>query len=133
MKTTINKPLTDLQLDHGYFNDEKNASDIKIVDYLVNNRKGQIEISLFSEMFWDSSLKISLSQNKIIIIISEIVQPQFYNSAFINDWQSYSFQPYIRMRNVSMMLPGDNFILLRHFVIPEKYLLKIFLRKVIEN
>ena len=133
MKPVISHPSSDFQLDHGYFNDEKNASDIKFVDYAVDDKKGKVEITLFSELFWKSTLKLSLRNDKIIIIISEVIYPQLHNQLFINDWQSYNLHPYIRMRNVSLMLPGDNFILVRHFVIPEQYLLKIFLKQIIRN
>ena len=83
-------------------------------------------ITLYSQLFFEDSFKIMVHNNRLSIIISEMIEG---SSPALQrfDWQGYSKQSYVRMRNVSLLLPGDNFYLLRHFLVPEQFLLKIIL------
>lgn len=116
-----------------YFENRELINEVRIVDFLEDPEKGQLIISLYSQLFSDSQLKISIHDSKVVIIVSELIGFNKSTTAYVSDWQSYSQQSYVRMRNISLLLPGDNFYLLRHFLIPEKFLLNIIIGKLIDN
>ena len=134
MKAIINN--TDLSNHHViekvYFEDQETKKDVEIIDYYEDQVKGQLFMSLYSPLFSENQQKIYIRDNKLIIIVSEIIH-SVSKTTYVSDWQNYSQQSYIRMRNISLFLPGDNFYLLRHFLIPEKFLLNIIIGKVIDN
>ncbi len=107
-------------------------NNIKVVDFYENVEKQQFIITLYSRMFADSSVRIVLKEDKVFIVVSEVVDMAF-SSVFVSDWQGYTQQKYTRFHNVSLLLPGDNFYLLKHFVVSENYLLKIFLGRLVDN
>ena len=135
MKAIINNnvPINMIGMEKVLFENQQVADDVKIVDYIEDPEKGQLLISLYSQLFSESQLKISIRESKIVIIVSELVGFNKSVATYISDWQTYSQRSYVRMRNISLFLPGDNFYLLRHFVVPEKFLLNIILGKLIEN
>lgn len=116
-----------------YFENRELINEVRIVDFLEDPEKGQLIISLYSQLFSDSQLKISIHDSKVVIIVSELIGFNKSTTAYVSDWQSYSQQSYVRMRNISLLLPGDNFYLLRHFLIPEKFLLNIIIGKLNDN
>jgi len=122
-----NTEIQKVQLDHTFSTDE-----IKIVDYETVGQKGLFIISLYSQLFFEDRFKVSVHNNRMNIIISEFIEGSSPALARY-DWQGYSKQSYFRMRNISLLLPGDNFYLLRHFLVPEKFLLKIILGHPVEN
>lgn len=115
------------------FENQQVAEEVKIIEYAEDTEKGQLLISLYSQLFSESQLKISIRESKIVIIVTELVGFGNSSTTYISDWQTYSQKSYLRMRNVSLLLPGDNFYLLRHIVVPEKFLLNIILGKLIGN
>jgi len=116
-----------------HFEDQEVSKEVKIIDYFEDPAKGQLIVSLYSQLFSENQQKIYIRDNKLIIIVSELINTVKSNNTYVSDWQSYSQQSYVRMRNISLFLPGDNFYLLRHFLIPEKYLLNIIIGKLIET
>ena len=134
MKAIINN--TDLSNHHliekVYFEDQEAKNNVEIIDYYEDQVKGQVFMSLYSPLFSENQQKIYIRENKLIIIVSETIH-SLSKTTYVSDWQNYSQQSYIRMRNISLFLPGDNFYLLRHFLIPEKFLLNIIIGKVIDN
>ena len=115
------------------FVNQEVTNEIKIVDYLEEPENGQFMISLYSHLFLENQVKVFLRNNKLILFINEQVDSTRSSMIYVSDWQSYYPQSYTRMRNVSLLLPGDNFFLLRHFLISEKFLLKIFLARLADN
>lgn len=108
-------------------------NDVKIIDFYEDADKAQMVISLYSRLFSDNRQKIYISENKLVIIVSELVRTISPDTVYISDWLSYSQQSYTRFRNISMFLPGDNFYLLRHYFIPESYILNIIIGKLLNN
>lgn len=108
-------------------------SEVKVVDFKEENELGLFEISLYSCLFAISQLKIDIRGNKMVLLVSEQVESGRSRSVFVSDWQSYYPQSYTRMRTINLLLPGDNFFLLRHFLVPENYLLKVFLSRLADN
>ena len=108
-------------------------NEVKIVDYFEDPEKAQLIISLYSQLFAENQQKIYIRENKLVIIVSELVHSINPDTVYISDWQSYSQQSYTRLRNISLFLPGDNFYLLRHYLIPERFLLNIVIGKLLEN
>ena len=135
MKAIIgnSEPSNIIGMEKNLFENQQAADEVKIFEYVEDAEKGQLLISLYSQLFSESQLKISIRESKIVIIVSEQVGFGKSTTNYTSDWQTYSQQSYLRMRNISLFLPGDNFYLLRHFVVPEKLLLNIILGKLIEN
>ena len=107
--------------------------EVKLVDYTRDLDKGRIIIILSSLLFADNNVKIYIRDNKMAVVVTEIVDTTYSPTSFVTDWQRFTQRTYERMHNLNFVLPGDNFFLLRHFVLPEKYLLKIILGKMVEN
>lgn len=116
-----------------HFGGQEISDEIKIVDFLEETENGQFVISLFSPLFSENKLKVFVRGNKLVLFITEYVESGQSTTLYVSDWQSFFPQSYSRMRNVSLILPGDNFFLLRHFLVPEKYLLKILLGQLTDN
>ena len=135
MKAIIgnSEPSNIIGMEKILFENQQAADEVKIFEYVEDAEKGQLLISLYSQLFSESQLKISIRESKIVIIVSEQVGFGKSTKNYTSDWQTYSQQSYVRMRNISLFLPGDNFYLLRHFIVPEKFLLSIILGKLMEN
>ncbi len=135
MKAIIgnSEPSNIIGMEKDFFENQQLADEVKIFEYVEDTEKGQLLISLYSQLFSECQLKISIRESKMVIIVSEVVGFNKSATTYISDWQTYSQRSYLRMRNISLFLPGDNFYLLRHFVVPEKFLLNIILGKLIEN
>lgn len=116
-----------------YFGNQEDAKEVKIIDYFEDPEKMQLNISLYSQLFSENQLKIFIRDNKVVIVVSELINSNKWGTTYISDWQIYNQQSYVRMRNISLLLPGDNFYMLRHYLVPEKYLLNIIIGKVIDN
>lgn len=116
-----------------YFENQKTREQVQIIDYFDDPQNGQLIISLRSQLFAENQQKIYLRENKLIIIVSELVRTYKSDSTYVSDWQTYGQQAYVRMRNISLFLPGDNFYLLRHYFVPEKLILNIVIGKLIDN
>jgi len=108
------------------------TDEVKIIDYGAIGEKGLFIISLYSQLFFEDRFKVTVHNNRMSIIISELIEGSSPTLTW-HDWQGYSKQSYIRMRNISLLLPGDNFYLLRHFLVPDKFLLKIILGHPVAN
>jgi hypothetical protein len=114
------------------FGNLASTDEVKIIDYEAIGKKGLFIISLYSQLFFEDRFKITVHNNRMSIVLSELIEGSSPALARY-DWQGYSKQSYFRMRNISLLLPGDNFYLLRHFLVPEKFLLKIILGHPLEN
>lgn len=122
-----------LGIENIYFENQKTREQVQIIDYFDDPQNGQLIISLRSQLFAENQQKIYLRENKLIIIVSELVRTCKSDSTYLSDWQTYGQQAYVRMRNISLFLPGDNFYLLRHYFVPEKLILNIVIGKLIDN
>ena len=126
------------QFNNTFFNKIKfgkrgDSDDVQIVNYIEKPEQGKIIISLYSPLFSGNQLNVFIRDNKIVLFITEVVDSDASESKYVSDWQSFYPRTYTRMRSVSLFLPGDNFFLLRYFLIPEEFMLKIILGQVTEN
>lgn len=115
------------------FVNQEAKNEIQIIDYLEEPKNGQFIISLYSRLFLENQVKVFMRNNKLILFINEQIDATKSSMIYVSDWQNYYPQSYTRMRSVSLLLPGDNFFLLRQFLISEKFLLKIFLARLADN
>ena len=113
-----------------HFRIEDTHDKVEIVDYKED--KGNLVITLFSVLFHEDNFRFLLHENKLVIVITEKVQSARQDIPVV-DWHRFNGSTYERLRNVSIYLPGNNFYLLRHFLIPEKFLLKVILGQVTDN
>jgi hypothetical protein len=135
MKATINQSdiSNNLGIEKVHFRNQEISNEAQIVDYFENPENGQLIISLYSHLFAENQQKIYIRENKLIIIVSELIHTYKSNSVYVSDWQSFCQQSYVRMRNISLFLPGDDFYILRHYLVPEKFLLNIIIGKLVKN
>ena len=115
------------------FGNEKLSEEIKIVDFLDETENGRFVISLYSPLFAESNLKVFVRDNKVVLFITEYVEPSELTNLYVSDWHSFYPQSYTRMRNVSLELPGDDFFLMKHILVPEKSMLKIILGQLTDS
>jgi len=130
MKAVANQIEHKKYIEPFHFSIDETHDKVEIVDYSEDN--GDVAITLFSLMFIEDNFRFFLDGNKLVIVVTEKVQSTSGDMP-IMDWYRFNTVNHERLRNVSIFLPGDNFYLLRHFLIPEKYLLKIFLGQVTDN
>ena len=131
MKTVTNHILHNKKyIEPFHFRIQETRNDVEIVDYVED--KGKLIITLFSILFSEDKFRFFIQDNKLVIVITEKVQPGLQDVP-VMDWHRFNGRPYERLRNVSIYLPGDNFYLKRHFLIPEQYLLKIILGQIADN
>lgn len=131
MKALENNNLSqhNVNIENIHFLNPDLAQDIHIVDHHEMAEKGQLVISLYSPLFSHNQIKVFIRGNKIVLFITEKVEADQSAALYISDWQNFYPRSYFRMRNVSLLLPGDNFYLLRHVLIPDELMLKIVLGK----
>ena len=113
-----------------HFRIDETHDNVEIVDYKEEN--GSLVITLFSMLFLEDNFRFFIQGNKLVIFVTEKVR-YTHQEMTVVDWQRFNSSSYERIRNISVFLPGDNFYLLRHFVIPEKFLLKVILGQVADN
>lgn len=116
-----------------YFGDDEIVRDIKIIDYMEITEPGKLIITLFSEQFLNNTIKVTVRNQRIIINVSEFVGPKRNSFTHGSDWEKYGRHSYTRIHNISIFLPGDNFYIIRHLLVPEKSYLQIVLGQDVEN
>lgn len=128
MKTLENNPSTQyFGVENINFVNPATTGDVRIMNYMVIPEKDQLEILLYSHLFSNNHVDVLLRGNKVVLIITEKVEAGQSATIYVSDWQSFYPRSYQRMRNVSLILPGDNFYLLRHDLIPDEFMMKIIL------
>ena len=115
------------------FEKEEETDEVKVLDYWDVPDKNQVVVTLYSKLFSENQIKVFIRGNKIMILITEHVDSGKSATVYFSDWQSFYPQSYTRIRNISFLLPGDNFYLLRYFQVPEEFILKIILGRLINN
>ena len=132
--TNFSNDISQLGTDINVYSNASDASkEVKLVDYTRDLDKGQIIILLSSLLFSDNKVRIYIRENKMVVVVTEVVDTTYSPNNFVTDWQRFTKRTYERIHNLNLVLPGDNFYLLRHYVLPEKYLLKIILGKMVKN
>ncbi len=106
---------------------------VKILDFVSNPEMQQQELTLQSQFFTEEPVNVSVHGNKLNLIVSELVDVSRSTKFQHYNWQSYFYQSYTRMQNITVFLPGDNFFIIKSFLVPEKFLLKIILGQLIKN
>ena len=122
-------PAHNTELASVQFGNQEFSDEIKIVE----TENGQFVVSLCSPLFADSNLKVFVRDNKIVLFITEYIEPGELSTLYVSDWHSFYPQSYTRMRNVSLELPGDDFFLMKHILVPEKSMLKIILGQLTDS
>lgn len=131
--TNFSNDISQLGTDINIYSGPYDGKEVKLVDYTRDLEKEQIIILLSSLLFSGNNVRIYIRENKMVVMVTEVVDTTYSPTNFVTDWQRFTKRTYERMHNLNLVLPGDNFYLLRHFVLPEKYLLKIILGKMVKN
>jgi len=109
------------------------AEDLSIVEYMKMTDNGEAVITLYSQQLFSNQVKVSVRGEKIILIISEYVDARKTAPKAHNTWEVLNKHSYTRIHNIRIMLPGDNFYILRNYEFSDQLFLKIILRKSIDN
>ena len=131
--TNFSNDISELGTGINVYSTPEHSKEVKLIDFTRDLDKGQIIVLLSSLLFSENNVRIYIRENKMVVVVTEVVDTTYSPSNFVTDWQRFTNRTYERMHNFNLVLPGDNFYLLRHFVLPEKYLLKIILGKAVEN
>lgn len=116
-----------------FYSDNEIAKEIRIVDFMKKTEVGESIITLCSHMFLKNKIKVTIRNKKLILVISENVTTHKSVWMPINDWEHYTPQTYVRMHNLGILLPGDNFYIVRHFLVPDKLLFRVVLGQQIND
>uniref|UniRef100_UPI003216BA7B hypothetical protein n=1 Tax=uncultured Draconibacterium sp. TaxID=1573823 RepID=UPI003216BA7B len=109
------------------------GEDITIVDYMKETENGESIIKLYSQQLFSNQIKVSVRGPKIILIISEFVDARKPNNTVYNTWEVLNKHSYTRIHNIRIMLPGDNFYILRNYEVADDLFLKIVLGRPLTN
>ena len=110
-----------------FYSDNEIAKEIRIVDFMKKTEVGESTITLCSSIFLNNQVKVTIKNKKLILVISENVNTRKSIWMPVNDWEHCTRQTYKRIHNIGILLPGDNFYIIRHFLIPDKLFLRIVL------
>ncbi len=110
---------------------KKNDFDINMVDY--NSDKHYLEISLSYLNLSNDNYRLFLNGHYLTLIVSEVKEAKRPLHLHNMDWNIYRQHNYEVMRSLDVWLPGDNFYLVRHFLVPGNKILKIVLGKGLNN
>ncbi|HSO85556.1 MAG TPA: hypothetical protein VLQ91_03325, partial [Draconibacterium sp.] len=87
MKAIINSIQSkNIGIEKIHFENQELTKEVKIVDYFEDLQKGQLVISLYSQIFSDSELKVSIRDSKVIIIVSQLIDFNKSASMYVSDW-----------------------------------------------
>jgi len=111
------------------FSDKEISKDVRIVDFMKKTETGESIITLSSVYFTKGAVSVQADviNKRLKLVISEFIDLRQKVWTPVNDWEQFTGHSYTRMHNIRIMLPGDNFYILRHILIPEESLLKVVL------
>ena len=106
---------------------KRNDFDVNLAGFSYNYLKNQYKLSIYSQLIFKDNYSISLIDNKLIILISEA--KEYNKPVYIHNynWKNSGTETYERIRSLDILLPGDDFYIIRHYMIPEKSILNIIL------
>lgn len=105
-------------------NDEK----IKVIDFYRLSRYHILQISIND--IENDNYRIFLKGRYITLIISELREISMPMHIHNMNWNFENYHSYEVMKHVDILLPGDDFYLVRHYAILKKQVLIIVLGKI---
>ncbi|WP_346863774.1 hypothetical protein [uncultured Draconibacterium sp.] len=135
MQTSIenNSPDYSKYLGGTYFQNDELSDDLKIVDYMKETKNGESVITLYSQQLFSNKIKVNIRSERIILVISEVVDTRRNNGKAGNTWEVLNKHTYTRIQTIRIMLPGDNFYMLRNYELKGDLFLKIVLGQLSDN
>jgi hypothetical protein len=132
MKTLINT-INDSHLGTKLFklNDVENR--VQVVDFISSPKSNKQEIILHSRLFNQEPVQIKTKDNKLILIVEELVVTAHNNSIPQDNWGRYYYHSYVRLYNISFLLPGENFFLVKSILSSKDLILRIILAQLVIN
>jgi hypothetical protein len=106
----------------------KSNVEIKLMDFHKVNRYYVLLLNVMN--LSDDNYRIFLKGHYLSLIISEpkeVSKPVHIHNM---DWNLYNNQSYEILKSVDVWLPGDNFYLIKHYLLSEDQVLKVFLGKM---
>ncbi len=109
----------------------RNDLKIKLIKFQKINRYYLLQLNLTN--LTSDNYRIFLKGHYLTLIISEpkeVTKPVHIHNM---NWNLYSHQGYELMKSIDIWLPGDNFFLIKHYVVSEDQVLKVYLGKIHTN
>ncbi len=106
---------------------KRNDLNVNITGFSYNYVKNQYKLSIYSDLFFKDNYSVSLIDNRLMVVISEI--KEYNKPSYIHNfnWNTANSQTYERIRSMDVILPGNDFYLIRHYVIPDRKMLHVIL------
>jgi len=101
--------------------------DVEITGFIYSYFKNRYKLNIYSKLIFKDNYSLSLIDNKLFVVISEIKQLNKPSYLHNYNWKNSDINSYERIRSMDILLPGDDFYLIRHFVVPDKNTLSIIL------
>lgn len=104
---------------------KKNDFDIKMVDYHHNDQYSEISLGYLN--LTDDNYRLFVNGQYLTLIVSEVKEAKRPMHLHNIGWNIYRNHNYEVMKSIDLWLPGDNFYLVRHYLVPKDQILKIVL------
>ncbi len=101
--------------------------EVNVTGFSYNYLKNTYKLTLYSDLLYNDNYSISMIDNRLVVIISEIKEYNKPSYTHNIKWNYSDTQAYERIRSVDILMPGNDFYLIRHYVIPNKSLLQVIL------
>lgn len=110
---------------------KRNDNKVKINDFQQDKDHYILELGALN--LKSDNYRIFLKGHYLTLIVSEIREISKPLHVHNMTWHLYKQQAYEVMKSIDIWLPGNNFYLVRHFVLPEDQTLKIILGTSLMN
>jgi hypothetical protein len=110
---------------------KKNDVNAEMIDFKRVNQYYNIAIG--NIILSNDSYRIFLNGHYLTLIISESKEAKRPLHLHNIEWNFYRQYKYEVMKNIDIWLPGDNFYLVKHYLVAESNVLNIVLGKTIIN
>ncbi len=100
---------------------------VNVTGFSYNYLRNTYKLTLYSDLLYSDNYSISIIDNRLVVIISEIkeyIKPSYVHNV---NWNYSDTRLYERIRSIDVLMPGNDFYLIRHYVIPNKSLLHVIL------
>ncbi len=131
MRTIMNSTADMPKIIEYPFLDKKDDLKIELVNFQKSTKHFILQLSVIN--LESDNYRLFLKGSCLTLVVSE---PHEYSRPIhIHDinWKIYNHQSYEVLKHSEIILPGDNFYIVRHFAYPESQLLEVILGNTYGN
>jgi hypothetical protein len=131
MKAIVKSVLEKAQNMSTPFLIKKNDADIKIIDFQKIHNRHVLQLDVLN--LTKDNYRVFIKGNYLTVIVSEPKEINRPVRIHNMNWSINSQANYEVMKNIDIWLPGNNFYLIQHYIVPESQVLTIILGRMHMN